>query len=97
MRVRAKLFASLREAAGQSEVELECPSGARVAEAVALVRERFPQLRGLGEAMLAVNLEYVGPEFGLHEGDELALIPPVSGGSHRVSEVQQPGPDARLR
>ncbi|MBI4492800.1 MAG: MoaD/ThiS family protein [Chloroflexi bacterium] len=80
MRVRVKLFASFREAARQSELALECPAEARVADALGLLQERFPQLRGLGQAMLAVNLDYVGPDFRLHEGDELALIPPVSGG-----------------
>lgn len=80
VRVRVRLFAAFREAVGQSAFDLDCPAGASVSEAIALLRQRFPQLQGLDQAMLAVNMEYVGPDFGLHEGDELALIPPVSGG-----------------
>lgn len=80
MRVRVRLFASLREAAGRRELELECPAGARVADALRTLAEQYPHLRGLEAARVAVNLEYVGPEFGLRDSDEVAIIPPVSGG-----------------
>ena len=72
-----RLFASLRERAGRDVVELEIPAGARVAD----VMER---LRGLCDGVpvvMAVNREYAEPSDELHGGDELALIPPVSGGS----------------
>ncbi len=82
MFVRTRLFAAFREAAGQREVTLELPAGARVADAMAEVRRRWPAIGPtLGQAMLAVNHEYVGPDLQLHDGDELALIPPVSGGA----------------
>jgi len=81
VRIRTRLFASFREAVGQGELSLDTPDGATVRQAVEQLRASYP---GLGpavqQAMLAVNQEYVGPEFRLHDGDELALIPPVSGG-----------------
>jgi molybdopterin converting factor subunit 1 len=80
MNIRVRLFASLREAAGRRELELECPAGARVSDALRLLAELYPNLRGLHTARVAVNLEYVGPDFELRDGDELAAIPPVSGG-----------------
>lgn len=89
MRVRVKFFASLREAAGQREVELDCLEGARVEDALRQLRARFPRLAGLDAALVSVNLEYVGPDFGLHDGDELGIIPPVSGGGEGRSHHRE--------
>jgi molybdopterin synthase catalytic subunit len=77
MHVRVRLFAGLRERAGAADVELELPEGARVGDALA-------ELRGLTDdlpVVMAVNHEYAEAEQVLYAGDELALIPPVSGGS----------------
>jgi molybdopterin synthase catalytic subunit/molybdopterin converting factor small subunit len=82
MKVTVRLFAGLREQAGQSRREVELPSGARVADV-------WPLLE-LGEAppglLYAVNREYAAADAPLGDGDELALIPPVSGGDFRLSE-----------
>ena len=81
MQIRVRLFASFREAVGQSALDWEVPEGATVGGVLVALREAYPALRrGPERAMYAVNQEYVGPEYGLHAGDELALIPPVSGG-----------------
>jgi molybdopterin converting factor subunit 1 len=81
MRVRARLFASFREAVGSGDLSLEVPEGASAGQIVDQLREAYPSLGPTVErAMLAVNQEYVGPAYRLHDGDELALIPPVSGG-----------------
>jgi molybdopterin converting factor subunit 1 len=86
--VTVRLFAMLRERAGRAELALELPDGARVRDAIA-------ELRGLAEGVplvMAVNREYADEERVLDPGDELALIPPVSGGERaaapwvRVSE-----------
>ncbi len=77
MRVRIRLFAGLRERAGASEIELDLPDGARVSDALEQVRSLTDGLR----VVMAVNQEYADGEAELHPGDELALIPPVSGGS----------------
>jgi molybdopterin converting factor subunit 1 len=79
--VTVRLFAMLRERAGAPEVTLELPEGARVADALT-------ELRTLAEGIplvLAVNREYASEETPLDPGDELALIPPVSGGSTRAA------------
>jgi molybdopterin synthase catalytic subunit len=81
--VRVRLFAILRERAGRDSLELELPDGATVADAIdALAGE--PGLEDVLERLpvaAAVNLEYAAPEAALRAGDELALVPPVSGGS----------------
>jgi molybdopterin synthase catalytic subunit len=77
MHVRVRLFAILRDRAGGSEqLELELPDGAVVADAL----ERVRTLTDGVPVVMAVNREYADPEAPLHPDDELALIPPVSGG-----------------
>ncbi len=79
MRVTVRLFAGLRELAGRSSIECED---------VATVADVWPQL-GLGDEpaglLYAVNREYVTTDRPLADGDEVALIPPVSGGSFRLT------------
>ncbi len=77
MQIRIRLFAGLRERAGASELELELPDGALVDDALEQMRE----LTGGVPVVMAVNHEYARAETALHGGDEVALIPPVSGGS----------------
>ena len=81
MRVRVRLFASLREAASRSESPLELPEGS-TAEAAwqALVSELPDLARRRPSLAVAVNRVYAGFETMLREGDEVAFIPPVSGG-----------------
>ncbi len=77
MEVTVRLFAMLRERAGSSALVVELPEGARV-------RDALESLSGLAEGIplvMAVNREYASEETPLDPGDELALIPPVSGGS----------------
>jgi molybdopterin synthase catalytic subunit len=76
MVVRVRLFAILRERAGTGELELELPEGARVADALESVGALADGL----PLVMAVNREYADADATLHAGDELALIPPVSGG-----------------
>jgi len=86
MQIRVRLFAALRERAGAAEVELELPEGA-------LVRDALAQFGSLADGLplvMAVNQEYVDPEAELLPGDELALIPPVSGGSLHVRLTPEP-------
>jgi molybdopterin synthase catalytic subunit len=77
MEVRVRLFAALRERVGSSEVVLELPEGARVGDAL----DRLSGVTDGVTAVMAVNREYADRSAALHEGDEVALIPPVSGGS----------------
>jgi molybdopterin synthase catalytic subunit len=82
VRVRVRLFAALREQAGASERELELPDGASAGDAWAAIPELGAEPAGL---LYALNREYVNRESPLADGDELALIPPVSGGSFRLT------------
>jgi len=81
MRVRVKLFAVLREAAGLSVVDLELPAGATAEDAWRRLIEGHPVL-GPRRASLAaaVNRRYAAFDMPLADGDELVFIPPVSGG-----------------
>jgi molybdopterin converting factor subunit 1 len=87
MQVRVRLFAQLRERAGADEVELELPDGALVSDAIERLRAVTDGLR----VVMAVNQEYADPDASLEPGDELALIPPVSGGSVAVTHVRVTG------
>jgi len=83
MNVRVRLFAALRERAGSRSVELELPDGA-------VVGDVWSEL-GLGEEpaglLYAVNRGYAEKSAQLSPGDEVAVIPPVSGGDFRLSEM----------
>lgn len=84
MVVRVRLFAGLRERAGVAEREVELPDGATAAD----VWTALPELGAPPNGILyARNKEYVDAASPLREGDELALIPPVSGGSYRLTEA----------
>ena len=82
MNVRVRLFAALRERAGAGSVDLDLPDGARV--------DDVWEALDLGDEppgiLFAVNKAYAGRDATLSQGDEVALIPPVSGGSFRLVE-----------
>ncbi|HET7220052.1 MAG TPA: molybdopterin converting factor subunit 1 [Vicinamibacterales bacterium] len=82
MRVTIRLFARLRELAGTSELQQDLPDDARASTAwESLVREH-PGLRDYSSAIsCAVNEEYARLTTPLKDGDEVAFLPPVSGGS----------------
>jgi MoaE-MoaD fusion protein len=76
--IDVRLFAHLRERAGASRVTVELPEGATVADVLA-VMQVAPR-----ECVAAVNREYASPETPVGAGDEVALVPPVSGGADVV-------------
>jgi molybdopterin synthase catalytic subunit len=84
MRVRVRLFAGLRERAGTDELELELPDGAVVGDAL----ERLEEISAGTRVVMAVNREYADADALLHSDDELALIPPVSGGAVNVAHAK---------
>ena len=88
MKLSVRLFAMLRESAGADSLEIELEEGATAADALARLRD-IPGLDVLDRmpARLAVNREYVEPATELRAGDELALIPPVSGGAGAEARV----------
>ena len=83
MEVTVRLFAMLRERAGTDRVVLDLPEGARVDDALGRLAELAEGL----PLVMAVNREYAAGDHTLEPGDELALIPPVSGGEHQAPVV----------
>ena len=82
MEIEVRLFAMLRERAGTDSLTIELEDGATVRDAITAV-EREPALGDVIARMpivMAVNREYAPEDCTLSEGDEVALIPPVSGG-----------------
>jgi molybdopterin converting factor subunit 1 len=85
MKAKVRLFARLSELAGEREVEVEVGEGVSVVEVYKALCEQFPAVSGLnGSLRYAVNGEYAESEHQVGEGDDVALIPPVSGGSSAV-------------
>jgi len=88
LRIRVRLFAIQRELAGTREIPLELPDGATISDAWDAVAERFPALApGRAYVRFARNAAYAPASAALADGDELALIPPVSGGADDADVV----------
>jgi len=82
MRVRVLFFGMLKELVGKPTDTLELPEGARVRDVLAHYEEQSPQLRpSLGSLAVAVNQQYSSVTTEIRNGDEIALLPPVSGGA----------------
>jgi molybdopterin converting factor subunit 1 len=82
MQIRMRYFASLRECTGLREEVLSIAEGTTVAEIRRLLLQRYPGLENaLARAVCAINHRYVAPETTPGEGDEVAFIPPVGGGT----------------
>jgi molybdopterin converting factor subunit 1 len=79
MRITVKFFASVREVIGTRAQQIEVAEGGTVGALWQSYVEKYPRLANLGLAY-AVNHEYSGLERVLNDGDEVAFIPPVSGG-----------------
>jgi molybdopterin converting factor subunit 1 len=98
VRIRARLFAVQRELAGTREVALELDDGRTIEDAWAAVVERFPALApGRPFLRFARNGDYAEPATTLGDGDEVAFIPPVSGGSGGAAGEQDPDHGDRSR
>jgi len=81
------LFASYREAAGVGRIELDLPPGAKVRYAIAQIATRHPLITEGRKVVIARNRDYVTPDEPLADGDEVALIPPVSGGDASIPTI----------
>jgi len=83
MKVSVRLFAILRDRAGSGCIDIQLPERATVADALDLLGKHGDLAEALARipVRMAVNREYADPATELHAGDELALIPPISGGA----------------
>lgn len=87
MRVRVVFLGMLKDLAGSSEVYFDLHTGATAADLWSVLREHRPELARFQRSVaVAVNRDYSEPGTVLHEGDEVALLPPVSGGSTPASD-----------
>ncbi len=96
--VNVRLFALYRERLERDRLTLSVPSPATVGAALAVLAEAHPRIGLLiDNTMVAVNQEYADRAQVLEEGDEVALIPPVSGGGQtsRISRSDRRKPEKR--
>jgi molybdopterin synthase catalytic subunit len=85
MKVRVLFFGVLKDLTGCSSEDLTVPDQATAADVVEHYQERITRLRGIAHAIaISINQEYSAIDAPLHAGDEIALLPPVSGGSDPV-------------
>jgi len=81
MRVAVKLFAGLREELEHREMVVDLPGGARVQDLLQRLAEQYPVVDTYQASLhFAVNRKHAGQQTELHNGDEVALLPPVGGG-----------------
>jgi molybdopterin synthase catalytic subunit/molybdopterin converting factor small subunit len=100
VKVRVRMFGALAAKSGAGEEYLELPEGSTAADVIALVAHRYPDAAPVLERVtVAVNLETEGRQHPLSDGDEVALLPPVAGGSGEAGGTGDPGgghPAARI-
>jgi len=90
MKIVVLFFGVLKEIAGRPSETVELREGSRVEELLARYRQEMPRFQEMaGVLAIAVNQEYSRPERSLRDGDEVGLLPPVSGGSSDGSEVSE--------
>ncbi len=81
MKVRAQFFAQLRDLIGASTLDVELADGATTGDLLASIYRKFPSLGANDKAiLLGAGLEFVDRSYKLHEGEEIAIMPPVQGG-----------------
>ena len=80
IRITVRLFAAMAQDAGLDRLELSVAEGCAVGAAIEELRKAYPRMRWPAGSLIALNQEYVGMDCVLRAGDEMAIIPPVSGG-----------------
>lgn len=91
MQISVKLFGAVREAAGTKELSLRLPAGARPADIWDRLVADYPDVERFGKRLaVSVNLEVTDFDVKLRDGDEVAFLPPVSGGSGMCSLSETP-------
>ena len=82
MRVRVIFFGMLKDAAGKSSETIDLPANSSLRDLLAQFEARIPKLKEMLPSLaVAINQQYAGPDAKLNENDEVALLPPVSGGA----------------
>lgn len=90
MQVKLLFFASLKDIVGSRQLDLDLPSGATISDVWDQLESRYPLLRRYRAiALTSINEEYVDRAAAIADGDEVALFPPVSGGSNSESIIAE--------
>lgn len=90
MEIRVLFFGMLKDVCGRSADSVTLRPGATLADVLDYYQERIPRLKNLLPSIaMSVNQEYAGPERPLSPNDEVALLPPVSGGAQRARIVRE--------
>jgi molybdopterin synthase catalytic subunit len=98
MHVRVLFFGMLKDLAGRDSDSLTLPDRATLADVLSHYEERIPRLKDLLSSLaMSVNQEYAGPEARLQPEDEIALLPPVSGGSDAAGGMSAIQPAEKRR
>jgi MoaE-MoaD fusion protein len=95
--VSVRLFAGLRERAGTDRLDVELPEGANVGDLLAAMAETPVGVLRPRECVVAVNREYASADEPVSAGDEVALVPPVSGGAGPVRHIRITGEPLNLQ
>ena len=91
MLVRILFFGVLKDLVGHGSESLDLPENATLGDVLSHYESRIPRLKELVSSIaMSVNQEYAGPEAKLSQGDEIALLPPVSGGSGKSEQSHAP-------
>lgn len=85
--MHVRLFASYRETAGRGHFDLDLPAGATVRDAIGRIVKEHPLIAEGRQVVIARNREYADLDTPLASGDEIALIPPVSGGARTLAPI----------
>lgn len=80
MKINVKFFALGRELVGNADLNIELAEDSSVQSLIELLKSRHPKMKDLKSFLVAVNMEYADMQQPLRDGDEVAIIPPVSGG-----------------
>ena len=80
MKCTVKAFGISRDIVGKRELEMELPDGSTVSDLKKELFQKYPMFSDLKSLFVALNNEYANEDAILNSGDEIALIPPVSGG-----------------
>jgi MoaE-MoaD fusion protein len=98
MLVRILFFGVLKDLAGQEGESLNLPENATLHDVLSHYEARIPRLKKMASSIaMSVNQEYAGPQTKLSQGDEIALLPPVSGGSGKPEPAKGREPKGRPR
>ncbi len=83
MKIKVKLFAAHRQLLGRREVDMQVAEGATIADVWRQLKDEYPSMAHLSDTLVAArNHDYAALDTRVADGDEIAFIPPVSGGQH---------------